>query len=153
MHRAGEVRSDESLKAWFYRVLRHALADHHRKSNAERHRLARLQSDLQARGDDHARPTAEEALGLCACLLPRLKTLRPRYAELLRSVDLEDQPPADVAKAHRITRNTLDVTLHRAREALRRELERFCDECAETGACFECECPPPPEGGRKKRRV
>ncbi len=153
MRRAGEVRSDESLKAWFYRVLRYALADHHRKSNAERHRLALLQSDLQAGGDDNVRPTAEEALALCACLLPRMKTLRPRYAELLRSIDLEGQSPADVAKAHRLTRNTLDVTLHRAREALRRELERFCGECAVTGACLECECPPPAEHGREKRQM
>lgn len=140
-HHADEIRVDENLTAWFYRLLRHALADHYRKNAAEHRRIARLHADMQASGTDHVHPAADEMLALCGCLLPRLRSLKPRYAELIWAVDFEEHSPSDVAKTKRVSVNALSVTLHRARKALRRELERFCGECAEA-ACLDCGCPP-----------
>src|SRR5262245_7903349 len=34
--RGGSLRDDESALAWFYRVLRNAIVDHHRHADAER---------------------------------------------------------------------------------------------------------------------
>lgn len=147
LRRVGTVRADENLRAWFYRVLRHALADHHRRNAAQHRRGGRLHSDMKAAGEDRADFDAGDSLGLCGCLLPRLKALKPRYAELIWLVELEGQSPADVAKTKKLTLNALNVSLHRARQSLRRELEHFCGECART-ACLHCDCPP--VGGKEK---
>lgn len=140
-HHVGEVRSDEDLIAWFYRLLRHAVVDYYRKRTAEHRRTERLHSDMQAVGEDFAHPDADEMLALCACIIPRIKTLNPRYAELIQAIDLKGRSPAEVAKEQGATLNTINVALHRARQALRSELERFCGECAK-GACLDCGCEP-----------
>jgi RNA polymerase sigma factor (sigma-70 family) len=36
LQRLDQVRNDESVVAWFYQLLRNALADHYRKAGAER---------------------------------------------------------------------------------------------------------------------
>jgi hypothetical protein len=60
-------------------------------------------------------------------LLPNLKA---EYAEVLRRVDLEETPLPRVATDLAITTNNATVRLHRARQALRRQLERSCGTCA-----------------------
>jgi RNA polymerase sigma-70 factor (ECF subfamily) len=69
-------------------------------------------------------------------LLPNLKS---EYAEVLRRVDLEEIPVAQVATELDITTNNATVRLHRARQALKRELERSCGTCA-THGCLDCTC-------------
>lgn len=48
-------------------------------------------------------------------------------------------PLQKVAKALGITTNNATVRLHRARRALKRELERSCGICA-THGCLDCTC-------------
>lgn len=138
---ADAVRADENLTAWFYRLLRRALADHYRKNAAEGRRMKRFHEDLKANEADQVRPAADEMLALCGCLLPRLRSLKPRYAELIWAIDFEGHAPTAVAKTKQVSANALNVTLHRAREALRLELKRFCGECA-ASACLDCGCAP-----------
>jgi RNA polymerase sigma-70 factor (ECF subfamily) len=66
-------------------------------------------------------------------------TLRAEYAEILRRVDLDEEPLSEVARQLGITPNNASVRLHRARRSLRRQLERSCGTCA-THGCLDCRC-------------
>lgn len=135
------VRTDESVVAWFYRVLRRAVIDHHRARAADQRRSRALAADMKAAGEDMALPQSGDSLALCACLLPRIKSLPVSYAEMLWAIDIERRPMAEVAKERRRTVATLHVTLHRARKALRLELQQFCGACADS-KCLDCNCQP-----------
>jgi len=129
-----QVRDDENLVAWFYQILRHALIDLYRR-RAVRDRALQ---DLQAEVDQP--PTPEEEKALCSCLQALLPTLRPEYAELIRSVDLGEEPVDVAAGRLGITPNNLNVRLHRARRQLHARLLLTCRLCAKHG-CLDCECP------------
>jgi RNA polymerase sigma-70 factor (ECF subfamily) len=58
---------------------------------------------------------------------------------LIRRVDLDEATIADVASEMGITPGNARVKLHRARRALRRQLELSCGSCAEHG-CLDCTC-------------
>jgi RNA polymerase sigma-70 factor (ECF subfamily) len=66
-------------------------------------------------------------------------TLKPEYAEVLRRVDFDERDPATVARELGLSSTNMRVRLHRARQALREQLERSCGTCA-THACLECAC-------------
>ncbi|HEY0946365.1 MAG TPA: sigma-70 family RNA polymerase sigma factor [Opitutaceae bacterium] len=130
LHRAGEVRDETRLVAWFYQLLRNALADHVRSRQSARQRET-------AFADLHAEPDAERQL--CGCFERLIDTLKPTQAALLRKVELEGQSVAAAASALGLTANNASVTLHRARAALREKLAAFCGPCAD-GACLDCDC-------------
>jgi RNA polymerase sigma-70 factor (ECF subfamily) len=81
----------------------------------------------------------------CRCASSLLDTLKPDYAEALRRVDLGGASVKDWAEATGITANNASVRLHRAREALRRQVIRTCGTCAEHG-CLDCSCGGPGGG-------
>lgn len=133
----GELRDGERVAAWFYQVLRHAMIDHVRSRSAARQReMAWIE---QAEHDE------ETTRQVCACYEALLPQLKPRDAELLRRVELGNEPVTAVASTLGITPNAASVTLHRARRELRRQLEQFCGDCA-SGACLDCDCAKPPDG-------
>ena len=82
-------------------------------------------------------PEVEAAL--CHCFEALLPALRPEYSEILRRVDLEGSRPADFAREAGLTANNAMVRLHRARKALRADLQRSCRTCADHG-CLDCSC-------------
>jgi RNA polymerase sigma-70 factor (ECF subfamily) len=57
----------------------------------------------------------------------------------LRVVDLEDGKLSDLAQQASITEENAAVRVHRARKALRRQVEQACGTCAEHG-CIDCHC-------------
>lgn len=132
LERGGGLRDDESAVAWFYRLLRNALIDHHRRGAAESRAVARAASEPEALD-------AELHAVVCACVTSLIATLPAPQAEILREVDLAGQPVAAVADRLSITANNAHVRLHRARQALRIQLERSCGTCAEHG-CLDCCC-------------
>jgi len=133
--RAGQLRDRESVVAWFYRALRNALIDHWRRTSSER----RIFEDAAAGAD--AEPAVDPDLmkTVCECATALLDTLKPEYAEALRRVELEDVSVKDFAREKNVTPNNASVRLFRAREALRRQIERSCGTCAEHG-CLDCTC-------------
>lgn len=136
LERAGQVRDEESAVAWFYRVLRNAMADHWRRRGAE----ARMHERVAAESDEVEPPVDEELLRTaCDCVLDLLPTLKPEYAEALRRVDLDGQPVKDFADAAGITPGNASVRLFRARESLRKQVTRSCGTCAKHG-CEDCSC-------------
>lgn len=129
------IRNEESVVAWFYRLLRNALADHHRHRAAEGRALTRF----GGREIPTERPEPEVEKAVCQCVLALLPTLREDYADLLRRVDLEGQPIEQVAARTGLTRNHTRVKLFRARRALRQRLAESCGTCLEHG-CLDCTC-------------
>ena len=133
LEKGGALRDDESAVAWFCRLLRNALIDHYRKSAAEERALVRSALEPEP-------PTDEEIHGaVCKCMNALLPTLKPEYASLIDRVDLNDASISAVAQELAITPNNAMVRLHRARQALKQQLERSCGTCASHG-CLDCTC-------------
>jgi RNA polymerase sigma-70 factor (ECF subfamily) len=133
MERGGAIRETESAVAWFYRLLRNSLIDYYRHGAAEQRALDQQAAEAML-------PSAEALQSVvCGCMNTLLPNLKSEYAEVLRRVDLEEIPVAQVATELDITTNNATVRLHRARQALKRELERSCGTCA-THGCLDCTC-------------
>lgn len=128
-----QLRDDESAVAWFYRLLRNALIDRHRRKDAETRAL-----------ESHAREV-DEAVDMelrdqvCACVARLVPSLKPEYGELLRAVEVDERPVVEVAAELGISPNNASVRLHRARKALRDKVQESCGSCAEHG-CVDCTC-------------
>jgi len=139
LDRARSVRDESAIVAWFYRLLRNALVDHYRREGAEARALALVQG-----ATDEAVPGPDEELRdeVCACVSALVKTLKPEYAAAIERVDLGGASVAEYAKQAGIASNNGAVRLHRAHEALKRQVVRSCGTCA-THGCLDCAC-----GGR-----
>ncbi len=134
LEKGDTIREGESALAWFYRVLRNAVADHYRRRGAEARALGRR------RAPEAAPPTdAEMEATACGCFKDLVGTLKPEYADILRRVDLEGSRVDEVARAEKITPNNAMVRLHRARRALHARLVQTCGTCTEHG-CLDCRC-------------
>jgi RNA polymerase sigma factor (sigma-70 family) len=136
LDRAGTVRNEEAIIAWFYRLLRNAVVDHYRRRGAEDRALA-----YAAGTADEVEPGPDEALHneVCACVSALVQTLKPEYAAAVQRVDLEGASVSAFASEVGITANNAAVRLHRAHEALRRQLTLCCGTCA-THGCLDCDC-------------
>lgn len=135
LERGGEVRDEESVVAWFYRILRNAVIDHYR------HR-ASTERALEGWGKEfvtHETPAEELKHEICACILGLLETLKPEYRDALRTIDLDERSLNDLAEQAGITSGNAAVRVHRAREALRKQVQVVCGSCAEHG-CLDCRC-------------
>ena len=86
---------DEGLVPWFYRVLRNAAIDRHRRKGAEERALAAFAQELA----DAAQPSEDLHREICACVGRLARTLKPEYAEVLQAVDVEDTPVKAFAEA------------------------------------------------------
>jgi RNA polymerase sigma factor (sigma-70 family) len=135
--RGGTLRDDESAVAWFYRLLRNALVDHHRHAAAEQRTRDALAREV-CEGDDAGRDQ-ELVDTICACVGSLVDTLKPEYGEAIRRVDLGGQSVQGFARDKGISAGNAGVRLHRARHALRRRVEEGCGTCA-THGCYQCEC-------------
>jgi RNA polymerase sigma-70 factor (ECF subfamily) len=137
--RTDSLRSAESATAWFYRVLRNALIDHHRREGTR----ARVFRQLAAESEGGALAPDEELEAVaCACIAALVDTLKPEYGEALRRVDLAGLSVRGFAEETGITPSNAGVRLHRGREALRRQVARSCGTCLAHG-CLDCRCGEP----------
>jgi RNA polymerase sigma-70 factor (ECF subfamily) len=127
----------ESATGWFYRVLRNAIIDHKRRRAALDRRLEALAAEPEA-------PTGDAELHsvVCKCVGKLAETLAPAYADALRRIDIEGTPVKAYAEQAGISANNAGVRVFRAREALRKQVERACGTCAEHG-CLDCTCGAP----------
>ena len=132
--KAGGLRDGESAVAWFYRLLRNAIADHHRRRGREARALERF-------GAGEPGTVEAEALraAVCRCVGELVPALKDEYATALRRVDVEEASVPELAAELGITSNAAGVRLHRARQALRKRVQGLCGACA-THGCLECSC-------------
>lgn len=136
IERASALRNSESAVAWFYTVLRNAIVDHYRRRSAEERAFERA-----AGLEDESEPPVDEEMmdTVCKCVTALLDTLKPEYADALRKVELEEMSVSGWAAEAGISANNASVRLHRAREALKRQLVLACGTCV-THGCLDCTC-------------
>ena len=135
VERGGELREDESVVAWFYRILRNAVVDHYRRRASAGKAMESYAQEFMRR------ESVDEVVGaeICQCVMGLIDTLKPEYQQALRTIDLGDGSMDDLAKAANISANNAAVRVHRARDAMRRRLQAACGTCAEHG-CLDCHC-------------
>lgn len=129
---APDLRCEERLIPWFYRVLQNAIVDAYRRQGVEQAHV--VHADVPEVASE-----PEDDSELCACFERLVPALKGEYADLIRAVELGDEAPEQAAGRLGITPNNLKVRRHRARQALRRKLEETCRTCAEHG-CLDCTC-------------
>ena len=142
LERGAEVRDEESAVAWFYRVLRNAVIDHYRHRAATGRALEGWGKEIVT----HEAPEADLKQEICQCVSGLLETLKPDYQAALRIIDLEEGSLNDLAEQAGITSGNAAVRVHRAREALRKQVRTACGSCADHG-CLDCHCKPKGAGG------
>jgi RNA polymerase sigma-70 factor (ECF subfamily) len=129
--RASQIEDATRARAWFYRILRRAIVDHHRSKPP--HVSDEALEHEPAAEDERLRPPA------CRCARRLLDDLRPNYAEVVRRVDWNGEDPIAVAQALRVSTANLYVRLHRARRALRERVHGHCG-VSSIDPCLECTC-------------
>lgn len=123
----------QDLVRWFYRVLRNAVIDRHRRQAAESRGLERWQVDPTM----HAEP--ESARRVCGCVRSALDGLPGKSREIVEAVELGGMTPSAYGKAHAISAGNAAVRLHRARRLLADRLKGICGTCTLDG-CADCDC-------------
>ena len=142
LEKGGTVRGEESAVAWFYRILRNAIIDYYR----QRGTAERVSEQLMAQMRDHQEPDDLFKGEICRCVSGLLENLKPEYRDAIRTIDLDEGSLADLASRAGVTTNNAAVRVHRAREALRKQLATACGICA-THGCIECHCQAKTESG------
>ncbi len=132
----------DTAVGWFYRVLRNAIIDHHRRTGS-----AERRTEAFAR-EEEATAYADDELHrvVCKCIAELTETLKPEYATALRRVEVEGVSVKDYADEAGISANNAGVRIFRAREALRKQVVRSCGTCA-THGCLDCTCDAAPSHG------
>lgn len=135
LDKLGTLENDESATAWFYRILRNAVIDHHRRRASVDKKLEAFAAELE----QHVQPEDEVRGAVCRCVGELAGTLKPEYADALRRVEVDGVAVKDYATEAGITSNNAAVRVFRAREALRKQVSRSCGTCADHG-CLDCTC-------------
>lgn len=142
LERADQVRDPARAEAWVGRVVRNVLFDELRKKRAPVVPVDEL--ELAAIDDE----------GMdCWCVVVQAEQLKPEYAKILRRVIIDGVPVTQVAAELGITPNNAMVRLHRARSALKKQLEAHCGtttarSCSDCGCEERGCCPRPADCGR-----
>lgn len=134
--RADALRDVATVRGWLSRLLATSIADHQRKAARRRQRETVMSPDFF---DTNPAADAELEAAVCACLHHLIVTLKPDHADIIRRIDLNEEPRAAVAADLGITMSTLAVRLHRARAILKQRLIEMCLTCPEHGF-MDCGC-------------
>lgn len=123
----------DTAVGWFYRVLRNAIIDRHRRTAAAERREDAFAKEQLAEVDDELQRVA------CKCVAQLAETLKPEYATALKRIEVDGVSVKDYADEAGISSNNAGVRIFRARDALRKQVERACGTCA-THGCLDCSC-------------
>jgi RNA polymerase sigma-70 factor (ECF subfamily) len=129
------LRSEESAVAWFYRLLRNAVIDHHRRRASSSRGIEAFAAELEQR----AEPSEELRGQVCRCVAELAGTLKAEYAAALQRIEVDGLAVKDYAVEAGISSSNAAVRVFRAREALRKQVARSCGTCADHG-CLDCTC-------------
>lgn len=89
----GTLKKEESATAWFYRILRNAVIDHHRHRATASRRLEAFAAELES----HLEPEGELMGVVCRCVAELAGTLKPEYADALRRIEIDGLTVKDYA--------------------------------------------------------
>ena len=136
-----EQLPDEALVPWFYRTLRNATIDAHRRRGSSQRALEAFAREMQ----DQEVPSPALTAEICACVGRLATTLKPEYAEALKTIDVDGMAVKDFAARKGLSPGNAGVRVFRARDALRKRVVESCGTCAEHG-CVDCTCTAPHRG-------
>ena len=131
--------SEETALGWFYRVLRNAVVDYHRRRASAARGLAAFAGGIEK----SLEPDIETRGALCRCIGELATTLKPEYRTAIEQVEVEGKPLGEFAAEAGISSNNARVRVFRAREALKKRVAECCGSCALHG-CVDCTCRHPP---------
>jgi RNA polymerase sigma factor (sigma-70 family) len=129
------LRDEESAIAWFYRMLRNAIIDQHRRRASRDRGIEAFATELE----HQVAPSPDMHDAICQCVGELANTLKPEYASALQRVEIDGIAVKDYAAEAQISSGNGAVRLFRAREALRKRVARACGTCADHG-CLDCTC-------------
>jgi RNA polymerase sigma-70 factor (ECF subfamily) len=135
LDRLDSIRDGDSAVAWFYRVLRNAVIDHHRRHASASRGLDAFAAEVAAQSE----PDPDVRGAVCRCVTRLAGTLKPEYAEALQRIEVDGVAVKDYAGEAGISPSNAAVRVFRAREALRKQVARSCGTCADHG-CLDCTC-------------
>lgn len=123
-----------SVVSWFYRTVKNAAVDYHRRRKTET-------KALEAFAAEPADETADAQMhtAICQCVARLADTLKPEYAEALKRIELAGVSVKDYAVEAGLSATNAGVRVFRARAALRSQLSHSCGSCA-THGCLDCTC-------------
>jgi RNA polymerase sigma-70 factor, ECF subfamily len=132
LHRGlGELRSEDRLDAFAYRVARNAIIDHYRSRSTAREisappeaLMTSIDGDHGAgsdAGDDHGRQE------LARCLAPLVRRLREPYREALTLTDLGSLSQVQAADAVGVSVPGMKARVQRARAQVHELLTECCE--------------------------
>lgn len=134
LDKLSELRDPNAAVAWFYRMLRNASVDHHRRAGTASRALEAFAAELDVIHD------GDETHGeVCRCVARVARELEPSYAAALQRIEVDGVAVKDFAVEAGITANNAAVRAFRARAALEKGVKRTCGACAARG-CADCTC-------------
>jgi len=133
MERGSQIREEQSIVAWFYRILRNAITDHYRRGASRSKALEEFAAEAPLSYENELKDT------VCACIGDVIRDLKPEYRTAIEQVDLAEMTVEAFAQSKEISTNNALVRLHRARKAVARDLTKVCGACAEH-QCLDCTC-------------
>lgn len=127
------LRDGDSVMGWFYRVLKNAVVDYHRRNASANRAISSYANELETvvEPETHA--------AVCQCVKRLAATLKPEYAEVLQRVEVDGVAVKEFATEARLSASNAGVRVHRARAALREQVLQTCGACA-THGCVDCSC-------------
>lgn len=129
------LRDGEAVVPWFYRTLRNATVDYHRRAKTADRALAQFAEEVKT----SEQPSEIMRAEVCRCVARLAETLKPEYADALRRIEVDGISVTSFADERGISKSNAAVRVFRAREALRRQVAASCGTCAEHG-CLSCTC-------------
>lgn len=121
--RSGQLRDDERLAGWIYRIASNAVTDHHRARArwAGRPRPAQMSTTEP----DPLEVDQEQLLALC--VRPFVEQLPEHYRDALVMTEIEGMTQAEAAERAGISLSGMKSRVQRGRQKLRDDLEACCD--------------------------
>lgn len=133
----GQLGDESKTDAWLGCVLRTTLIDYYRR------RAGRARGEVAYQREPRllaieAEPAHHVDVS-CHCVRKGLTDLRLDHVEILKRIDLNEEPRTQIAEDLGLTVNNVGVRLHRARQALKAKIKEFCPICGD-GRFAECDC-------------
>lgn len=127
--RVDQLRNLERVEAWVSRIACNAAIDELRRRNS-----ALVELDEAELAEQREKDVVD-----CWCVLAQVGSLKTEYATILRRVVIDGARVTDVAVELGLSANNATVRLHRAREALRKQMQKHCGTI-DVRSCSECGC-------------
>lgn len=139
LERLTSLRDPEAVVAWFYQALRNATSDHFRRG------VRASRAETQLTHESAAVEAAPESAFArpCRCATRAASALKAEYADALQRIEVEGASLKTFAAERGISSTNAAVRVHRARTALRHDLEATCGSDAMHGR-GSCGCEPSP---------